>query len=176
MSLASSLLCLLSTHQKIWVCFGKCVILTHKPFLKLTISNITQLLRYGQRLIVYPSGFLDGPDCGSGYSTQNRTIFLVHPLYYARCRHSIFLPDALRRYHAYHKGQNLAALLSYPAEIRGVIYFIADPPRGSADVQEARRGTVIMCHGNAMNHGNILHEARLFFSEGFDVFTLEYRG
>lgn len=27
-----------------------------------------------------------------------------------------------------------------------------------------------------MNHGNVLHEAQLFYVQGFDVFTLEYRG
>ena len=122
-----------------------------------------------------PQGFWTGQTVGRDRALRIVPYF-AHPLYCARCRHSIFFPHALRRYHAYYKGQNLAALLSYPAEIRGVIYFTLKRHEASADVQEARRGTVIMCHGNAMNHGNILHEARLFFVEGFDVFTLEYRG
>ncbi|PPQ71657.1 hypothetical protein CVT26_010576 [Gymnopilus dilepis] len=38
------------------------------------------------------------------------------------------------------------------------------------------RGTVILFHGNAMNHGDILPYAKLLYHKNFNVFTLEYRG
>ncbi|KDR71367.1 hypothetical protein GALMADRAFT_127204 [Galerina marginata CBS 339.88] len=38
------------------------------------------------------------------------------------------------------------------------------------------RGTVIMFHGNAMNHGDVAYGAYEFFKKNFNVFTLEYRG
>ncbi|KAH9481080.1 Protein bem46 [Psilocybe cubensis] len=44
------------------------------------------------------------------------------------------------------------------------------------DNLEKTRGTVILFHGNAMNHGDMLSRATKFFYQGFAVLTLEYRG
>ncbi|KJA19723.1 hypothetical protein HYPSUDRAFT_44007 [Hypholoma sublateritium FD-334 SS-4] len=100
-----------------------------------------KLLRHGQRLLVYPAGFLDSPtwvDTPSSFSMPYVDITLT-------TKDKISL-------HCY--------LVTQPED----------------EARTKRRGTVIMCHGNAMNHGHILHVAQLFYVEGFDVFTLEYRG
>ncbi|PPQ91635.1 hypothetical protein CVT25_013190 [Psilocybe cyanescens] len=44
------------------------------------------------------------------------------------------------------------------------------------DELEKARGTVIMFHGNAMNHGEAIPRAAKLFYKGFNVLTVEYRG
>ncbi|KAF8972359.1 Alpha/Beta hydrolase protein [Flammula alnicola] len=52
-------------------------------------------------------------------------------------------------------------------------YLIRKP--GTKEQQEAL-GTIIMFHGNAMNHGDTLWAVRKLFKKNFNIFTLEYRG
>jgi len=102
--------------------------------------TISKILRYGQRLIVYPAGFAEYP----------RVVITPNYLGLPYEDVELLTKDKVKLY----------------------CYLIRKPDGQHANA----RGTVIVFHGNAMNHGENLGYASKLFHQNFNVFSLEYRG
>lgn len=102
--------------------------------------TLSMILRYGQRIIVYPAGFADRP-------------------------REVMTPDRLLIPY-----EDVELLTKDKVKLR--CFLIRKPDGEHANA----RGTVILFHGNAMDHGDNLGYAQRLFAENFNVFSLEYRG
>ncbi|KAF8995029.1 Alpha/Beta hydrolase protein [Cyathus striatus] len=110
---------------------------------------LRQLIRHGQKPLVYPSAFDPHP----------RSI--ESPSYYGLNFEDIELKTS--------DNVTLRCFLIKQPVSRAL--------RGNDDAQPINaRATVIMFHGNGMNHGDILEGAKQFFKLKCNVLTVSYRG
>ncbi|TFK31593.1 Alpha/Beta hydrolase protein [Crucibulum laeve] len=109
------------------------------------------ILRHGQKFLVYPSAFVDHPRD----VTLPSEIGLQYEEVELRTSDKVILRCFLMRYTSSATEDNL---------------------QNQDSTKSLPRATIIMFHGNGMNHGDTVESAEQFVQRQYNVLTLSYRG
>lgn len=141
-------------------------------------SILGSLLIYGQRFLVYPHGFVDAPHVSlpSEHEIPFDDLRLPTPDNENIACHLMLFSKFYADFRPHSKeSEGLSSCEGgSPCEI-------VQPESKEDDKEEGEnavrgRATILLFHGNAMNHGDRLDIAVQFLIMGFNVLTVSYRG
>lgn len=145
--------------------FKYCVLFKTSTMSATIWSLLGSLLIYGQRILVYPHGFIENPRAvhePSGYNIPFEDLRLTTPDRVTLACHLMLFSEFYTSFTSYTAKPDVSAS--------------SKDSSSTTALSLAGRATVVMFHGNAMNHGDVIDLAVQFLIMGCNVLTVSYRG